>query len=314
MFTALIVLISLAAAAFVYFAGSSFIPAADGRLSRLMSRARRGPHPYGRQESPAGAPAGFQAGYFAAARPAQAKGAYGFIIKAVSKFIVIPERRRAEIDKKLYRAGYNTRAEQFYAGVAVRALALSSLIPAFILLDIKIAAAGTAALCFGLCYKWIGEPDTRLRAVSEEIANELPRFVSVIGGSMATDRDLMRTVSRYIKIARPALRRDLELLLLEMKAGNYADALRRFDARIGNPRLSSFVSGLIDAGRGVDQKTFFYLMEENMKQMFIENKKRELARRPAKVKRAIIAVGLCMFLLYLVPICLQLIEGISMFQ
>ena len=239
---------------------------------------------------------------------------FGMLKKAVSKLVCLSDGRREAINKKLARAGYSAKAELFYADVIVRAAAVCLMVPVFMLLDIPVAAAATFFLGIGLYYKWIGEPDERIRKISEGISEELPRFVSVLSYSMTTDRDMIRTIERYLKIAKPAFKVDLELLLLEMKAGNIPEALRRFDERVGNSQLSAFISGLIDAGRGIDQKTFFYLMEENMKQLFVENKKKELSRRPARVKKAIICVGLCMFLIYLVPICVQLIDGMSMFR
>ena len=306
MFSFILLILFFILSASLYYVTASFLPIADGRVAKALKRIRRRAPPIG--------PAGLGARVKSAARYPADDNLYGRLKEFAAKFIILSEGRRSGVEQKLARAGYNVSAEAFYADVILRVLGVSLLAPALFILNVKIAAVGVVALCVGLYYKWMAAPDERLRALSAEIADELPRFVSVIGYSMTTDRDLMRTLERYLKIARPALRRELELLLLEMKAGNYAEALRRFDSRVGNAQLSAFVSGLIDAGRGVDQKTFFFLMEENMKQSFIENRKRELARRPAKVKKAIVSVGLCMFLLYMVPICVQLLGGMSMFR
>ena len=318
--TALLIFANLILAfLFAYYLVFSFLPVTDGKLTRALRRVRmrkqNGDAPNDRHS------ADFERNVKSAAarvklasRYKPGDGAFGFLKQAAAGFIFLSEGRRAALNKKLLRAGYKVRAELFYADVILRVLAVYTLIPVFILLDMKAAAAATVFLGVGLYYKWAGEPDERLKRLSDEIADELPSFVSVIGYSMSSDRDLLRTLERYIKISKPALRADLEMLMLDMKAGNSAEALKRFDERVGNARLSAFISGLIDAGRGVDQKTFFYLMEENMIQLFIENKKRELSRRPAKVKRAIIAAGLCMFLIYLVPICVQLLEGMAMFK
>ncbi|MCL2060018.1 MAG: hypothetical protein FWH01_13365 [Oscillospiraceae bacterium] len=322
----------------------SILPVADGKLAKILKRVRNGDNLRGRvnlhgRENPRGGvnlrgrenPRGRENlrgreadfGMHVSDAAARAKlamryrageDAFGLAKRAVSKMIVLSGERRVAVEKKLLRAGYSVKAEMFYADVIVRVLAVYLLVPLFLLLGVTAAAAGTVFLGIGLYYKWIGEPDERIRRISAQITDELPRFVSVLGYSMTTDRDLIRTIERYLRIAKPALRNDLELLLLEMKAGNNADALKRFDERVGNAQLSAFISGLIDAGRGVDQKTFFFLMEENMKQLFIENKKKELASRPAKVKKAIISAGLCMFLIYLVPICVQLVEGMTMFK
>jgi hypothetical protein len=296
----------------LYYAIFSFLPATDGKLVRALRRAG------GKRASPM---SDFSRAVSDAAlrerRAARYKAgvdAYGMLKTAFSKFVFLSAERRIAVDKKLARAGYNAKAELFYADVLLRVIAVYMSVPIFLLLNIKLAAACTVILGIALYYKWIGEPDERLKRINEEIGDELPRFVSVLSYSMTTDRDLARTAERYIKIAKPALRADLEMLILEMKAGSVGDALKKFDDRIGNPQLSAFISGLIDAGRGIDQRTFFFLMEGNMKQLFIESKKKELSKRPAKVKKAIIAVGLCMFLIYLVPICIQLGEGMSMFR
>ena len=303
----------------LYFFALSFLPMTDSKLAKIINQVRRkatgsnvaggmNSADFGRYVSEAASRAKMAIRY-------QAKGgAFGFLKRILARMVVLSEERRAAVNRKLCRAGYKVSAELFYADVIARVFAVALIAPVFFVLGIPAAAAGTVLLCVGLYYKWIGEPDERLRRLASEIVDELPRFVSVLSYSMKTDRDLVRTIERYLKIAKPALRSDLELLLLEMKAGNYTEALRRFDERVGNAQLSAFISGLIDAGRGVDQKTFFFLMEENMKQLFIENRKKELARRPARVKKAIIATGLCMFLIYLVPICVQLIEGMTMFR
>ena len=302
----------------------TFIPETGGKMAKMLKRIRSINSGAGGLYA-AGTDGRHAGGYLqsvtaAASRAKRAKrynageGVYGLIKRTFAKIIILSDGRRDAVGKKLLRAGYSASPELFYADVILRMLAVYTLVPVFILLDVKVAAAGTIFLGIGLYYKWIGEPDERLRRIAEEITDELPRFVSVLSYSMATDRDLARAIGRYIKIAKPALRYELELLILEMRADGNAEALKRFDARVGISQLSAFISGLIDAGRGVDQKTFFYLMEENMKQIFIENRKRELARRPAKVKKAIISVGLCMFLIYLVPICLQLADGLTMFK
>jgi hypothetical protein len=238
----------------------------------------------------------------------------GRLHRAIARLVRLPPGRRDSFARKLKRAGYSCSVEEFYADAAIDAARLVLLAPLLALANIGIAAMASAVLGVSLYYRKLSIPDERLRAMGGEIINELPRFVSVINYSMATDRDLIRTIEKYLKICKPAFRYDLELLLLEMKSRNNAEALKNFDERIGVPQLSSFVSGLIDADRGIDQRTFFYMVDENMKQLFIENMKRELGKRPAKIRKAIIAAGLCMFVLYLVPIGSQLIEGFDMFR
>ena len=238
----------------------------------------------------------------------------GTVERIALRFVRLGPERREALGKKLLRAGFGGSPEEFCAIAATRALAVLACAPVFWALGVTLASLGCACLAASLYYKRFNDLDARLKAVRVDIEDELPRFVSVINYSMSTDRDLTRTIGRYLKICKPSFRYDLELLYLELKGGNAEDALKRFDSRIDIPQLSTFVSGLIDAGRGVDQKTFFYLMEENMKQLFISNKRKELSRRPAKIKKAIIATGMCLFVLYLVPIGMQLARGFALFE
>ena len=230
------------------------------------------------------------------------------------RLVRISEDKKERVERKLKRAGFRYSAKEFYANAAAHAAYVFLLVPVFFMLNITVAAVACFALGITVYYKQIGKLEEVSRTIQLKIADELPRFVSVVNYSMSSDRDLIRTVEKYLRICKPAFRYDLELLLLEMKGGNSAEALKRFDLRVDIPQLSAFVSGLIDADRGIDQKTFFYIMEENMKQLFVENKKKEMTKRPAKIKKAIVAAGLCLFMLYLVPITLQLLESLKMFN
>ena len=232
----------------------------------------------------------------------------------IAKLIRLSPRKRDRMAKKMKRAGMRMTVEEFYANAVISAMGIFILIPLLILLNIKVAALACGVLGICVYYQNINQLEQKIKMVTIEITNELPRFVSVISYSMSADRDLIRTIEKYLRICKSAFRYDLELLLLEMKSGNMSEALKRFDERIDIPQLSVFVSGLIDADRGIDQKTFFYIMEENMKQLFVENKKKELSKRPEKIKRAIVAVGVCLFILYIVPISIQLGEGLKMFE
>ena len=283
----------------IYFATMSFVSTSDRRTRRILKSIRRGGDKISKKSG----------------RSADVAGAHIVVLSRVLvRLIRISEDKRERVERKLRRAGFQYSAQEFYANAASYAIYVLLLVPILFMLDIEVAAIACIVLGITVYYKQIGKLDEESRAIQLKIADELPRFVSVVNYSMSSDRDLVRTVEKYLRICKPAFRYDLELLLLEMKGGNSAEALKRFDARIDIPQLSAFISGLIDADRGVDQKTFFYIMEENMKQLFVENKKRELTKRPAKIKKAIVAAGICLFLLYLVPITFQLLDSIKMFN
>jgi hypothetical protein len=232
----------------------------------------------------------------------------------IARFIKIHHKKREKVSAALERTGLNISVEVFYADAALKSSVFFICASVLIGSGVGFAAFASSVLGVLVFLKKIEELDTKQKRIKEEIADELPRFISVINFSLSTTRDLIKIFEKYLNICKPAFRHDLQLLIAEMKSGNYSEALKRFDLRIGIPQLSAFVSGLIDADKGIDQRTFFYLMEENMNTLFVENKKRELSKRPKKIKKAIISVGLCLFAMYIVPIAAQLIEGLDMFK
>ena len=236
------------------------------------------------------------------------------LVSFVARFVIIRHEKRVRISMALERVGDEATPEEFYAEALLKGLAFFLCACAFLLIGVGVAAFASFLLGVALFLQKTGEMDAKLKKIKSEIADELPRFISVINYSLSTTRDLIKIFEKYLNICKPALKPDLQLLVAEMKSGNYAEALKRFDARIGIQQLSAFVSGLIDTDRGIDQRTFFYLMEENMNALFIENKKKELSKRPKKIKRAIIPIGICLFAMYIVPIAVQLIEGLDMFK
>ena len=235
-------------------------------------------------------------------------------VKFIARFIRMRREKRDRLSSALERTGLSVSAEEFYAEAILRGAAL--FLCAIVLMLIGAGAAAFSSFLLGIMVflQKINDIEHRQKRIKSEIADELPRFISVINYSLSTTRDLLKIFEKYLNICKPAFKPDLQLLVAEMKSGNNSEALKRFDARIGIPQLSAFVSGLIDTNRGIDQRTFFYLMEENMNSLFIENKKKELAKRPRKIKKAIVSVGVCLFALYIVPIALQLIEGLDMFK
>ena len=282
-----------------YYLLMSFVSTSDRRTRRILRSLRKSG---GKQNT--------HRGYGSNCDKARNK----VLVSILERFVRISDDKKEKLERKLKRVGFPYSAKGFYANAASRAIIVLSMVPLLFLLNIRVAAIACAVLGVTVYYKEIGKLDEENRMLQLKIADELPRFVSVVNYSMSSNRDLTRTVEKYLKICKPAFRYDLELLLLELKGGNMAEALKKFDLRVDIPQLSAFISGLINADRGVDQKTFFYIMEENMKQLFVENKKKELTRRPAKIKKAILAAGVCLFMLYLVPICMQLLNGIKMFN
>lgn len=116
------------------------------------------------------------------------------------------------------------------------------------------------------------------------IEQELPRLAVSIQQSLANDRDVLKLLVSYRRIAGPELGKELDTTIADMKTGNYENALLRFQNRIGSTMLSDIVRGLIGTLRGDDQQMYFRMLAFDMRQMEQSNLKKEAAKRPNRCR------------------------------
>ena len=65
------------------------------------------------------------------------------------------------------------------------------------------------------------------------IEAELPRFAVSIQQGLATDRDVLKLLTSYRRIAGPHLGQELDTTIADMRTGNYENALLHFQNRVG---------------------------------------------------------------------------------
>lgn len=236
------------------------------------------------------------------------------LTKLTSKFIYLDSYRNKKLSKDLERAGINLTPEEYYAKAYVTSALtfLSSFL--FIPLGLPIITMGVMLLGIILYFKERQTVSEKLKRINGRILEELPRFIRTYSNSLKSSKDILRFMEKYRKVAGKEFKYDLDILITELKTGNTEEALQRFDDRVNIPQLSTFISGVIGTSKGINQETFFYLMEQDMKILARENIKREIAKRPGKIKKATIAVGVMMFLLYLYPIFIDLKNGLGIFN
>lgn len=236
------------------------------------------------------------------------------LIKLVSQLIHLDNYRSRKLAKDLERAGIKLTPAEYQAKAYVTAgltIAASFL---FIPLGMPILTMGVMLLGIILFFKERQSLNEKLKKINGRILEELPRFVRTYNNSLKSSKDILRFMERYRKIAGDDFKYDLDILITELKMGNTEEALQHFDDRVNIPQLSTFISGVIGTSKGIDQQTFFYLMEQDMKILARENIKREIAKRPGKIKKATVAVGVMMFILYLYPIFMDLKNGLGIFN
>ena len=145
------------------------------------------------------------------------------------------------------------------------------------------------------------------------IEAELPRFCISIGQSLATDRDVLKLLVSYRRIAGPYLGAELDTTIADMRTGNYENALLHFQNRVGSTMLSDIVRGLIGTLRGDDQQMYFKMLSFDMRQIEQNNLKKEAAKRPKQMQKYSMMMLFCILLIYVVVLSVEVIGSLGAF-
>lgn len=136
----------------------------------------------------------------------------------------------------------------------------------------------------------MGEVKDKLKAKDKLVEAELPRFVRAIVQGMRTEPDIIKLFENYLSIARPGLQYDLEILVMELKSGNFEEAMNNFDRRVGNAYVSRLCKALSAQNQGSNQDTTLHHLMSDMSTLAHETLRRELDKRPGKVRMLVIPV------------------------
>lgn len=145
------------------------------------------------------------------------------------------------------------------------------------------------------------------------IEAELPRFAVSIQQGLSTDRDVLKLLISYRRIAAPHLGKELDTTIADMKTGNYENALLHLQNRVGSTMLSDIVRGLIGTLRGDDQQMYFKMLVFDMRQIEQNNLKKEAAKRPKQMQKYSMMMLFCILLIYVVVLSVEVVSSIGSF-
>lgn len=145
------------------------------------------------------------------------------------------------------------------------------------------------------------------------IEAEIPRFALTIGQNLENDRDVLKILTSYRRVAGKDFAAELDQTIADMKTGNYENALIHFETRIGSPMLSDVIRGLIGTLRGDDQRMYFKMITFDMRQIEQNNLKKEAAKRPKKIQRYSMMMLICIMIIYLVVLCTEVLSSLGAF-
>ena len=234
------------------------------------------------------------------------------VAKLFAPYLRLDRLKRNKLQAALTIAGleltpevYTARAWVTAGAVGLCALPMAFLMPLFVPVLI-----GTAvALWFSTYYAAFDFVKKRRKLIEAEI----PRFALTIGQNLENDRDVLKILTSYRRVAGRDFAAELDQTIADMKTGNYENALLRFETRIGSPMLSDVVRGLVDVLRGDDQRMYFKMICFDMRQIEQNNLKKEAAKRPKKIQRYSMMMLICIMIIYLVVLCTEVLSSLGAF-
>jgi len=238
-----------------------------------------------------------------------------YITKAaglIAPFLRLDRLKRNKLQTALTISGLELTPEVYTARAWVTsgAVGLCAIPMAFLMPLLSPVLVGLAvALWFSTYYAAFDFVRKRRKLIEAEI----PRFALTIGQNLENDRDVLKILTSYRRVAGRDFGAELDQTIADMKTGNYENALIRFESRIGSPMLSDIIRGLIGTLRGDDQRMYFKMICFDMRQIEQNNLKKEAAKRPRKIQRYSMMMLVCIMLIYLVVLCTEVLNSLGGF-
>lgn len=200
-----------------------------------------------------------------------------------------------------------------YTMKAILTAVLTALLGLFLLLFIPLVGflvmASSILMWFSTYQKAFDIVKKRMKLIEAE----LPRFAVSIQQGLSTDRDVLKLLISYRRIAGPHLGKELDTTIADMKTGNYENALLHLQNRVGSTMLSDIVRGLIGTLRGDDQQMYFKMLVFDMRQIEQNNLKKEAAKRPKQMQKYSMMMLFCILLIYVVVLSVEVVSSIGSF-
>ena len=230
----------------------------------------------------------------------------------IAPYVRLDKMKRALLERTLKIAGnsltpecYVAKAWMIAGTVALCAVPMAFLIPLMVPVLIGLAVA----LWFSTYYTAFDYVKKRRKRMEKEI----PRFALSIGQSLENDRDVLKILTSYRRIAGKEFGVELDQTVADMKTGNYEQALLHLEARVDSPLLSDVTRGLIGVLRGDDQRMYFQMITFDMRQIEQNDLKKEAAKRPRLIQRYSMMMLLCIIMIYMVVLCVEVFDSLGVF-
>lgn len=238
------------------------------------------------------------------------EGFLGQAAKRISRWIHLDGLKREKIASALSMAGEACTPEEYLARALAGGLAvLVCGIPFGVASPMLFLVALVLSAAVGLyLYYSVFDAVKKRRSVIEA---EIPRFTLSLSQHLKNDRDVLRILTAYRKVAGVEFGAELDRTIAAMRSGNYKDALLRLAAQVGSSMLSEVVRGLIGTIRGDDQTIYFEMLSHDMRKVEQNRLEKAAQRQPGKIRKYSMLMLLCIVLIYAVVLCTEMIGSLG---
>lgn len=233
------------------------------------------------------------------------------ILQIVAPLVPLSPRQEKRMNEDLIRADIPYTAKEYYAKAIISAIlgVFVSIIGAA--MDSALLIIAGVLLAVYLFFRNYDQVKDALKGKYELIEMETPQFIRSVESGLHTDRDIINVIKKYTKIASPAMRSELEILISDMQSSSVAQGLMRFDNRMNSAEISRLCAALIEVDRGVDASLILQSLAVDMGVMHHQLIQRELDKRPGKMKRAILPGGIILVAMMLYILVMAVVRSAS---
>lgn len=166
-------------------------------------------------------------------------------------------------------------------------------------------------LAVAIYFKEIKSADEAVKERREEIEYELPRFVATLTQELKASRNILTILDTYKQHAGESFKKELEITVADMKSGSYEAALKRWVARLGSPKLSEVVRGLVGVLMGDDSILHFHMLTYDLKQLEFQRLKTIAMKRPGKIRKYSFTLLFCFLLMYMSVLFMEIMTTLE---
>lgn len=213
-------------------------------------------------------------------------------VKVISPFIKIADYKKKRMGIQLARAGIEFTPEEYFARSVL--MSVTAFVSSFVLLSVTMSSMKVVSVVLAVVvfFHFHGEIKDKLKVKDRQIEAELPKFIRAIVQGLKTEKDVIKLLETYQTISGVGLKYDIEVLIMDLKSGNFEDGMTEFDKRVGNAYISRLTKALIATQRGDNQESSLNYLISDMGTLAKEMMQRELNKRPGRVKMLVIPIVL----------------------